>query len=73
MRLSTWDGPGGVFVGLKGPRHPTCKVHFPQVRPQGAIYVASKPIPLHAGIDAHLVAPVAWRVPPTKTAPKKVA
>ena len=24
-------------------------------------------IPLHAGIDAHLVAAVAWRVPPTKT------
>jgi hypothetical protein len=24
-------------------------------------------IPLQAGIDAHLVAAVAWRVPPTKT------
>jgi hypothetical protein len=30
-------------------------------------------IPLHAGIDAHLVAPVAWRVPPTKNSSKKVA
>jgi len=30
-------------------------------------------IPLHAGIDAHLVAPVAWRVPPPKQLQKSCA
>jgi hypothetical protein len=39
----------------------------PAIQQLRGIFGVKEIIPLHAGIDAHLVAAVAWRVPPTKT------